>query len=270
MLNERRVLDVNQWWLKGGVSPRECLAAFQPIGATNIVQSLQNINGRGINDAAIATTPTWAKTSGWSFSAGSTQYLTVGSGAIKAVVPLSMICLFQADNVTSAYPLMSISLAATAHNAFTLEAGGATSGDPVRALSVSAGTTKAAASTRGYVADTWTIGAAVFKSASDRIAYCMSMASRNAQEKNILIDHTAASTIETGLNRDYGDHGHETTSNTPSSPDTTTIGYTTDTSTPTYHGGKIAACAFYDIALTGGQVWAIGRAMLDLVLMANN
>jgi len=230
------------------VRPSECLCAFQPLYQESKETSLININNPGTNNAAIATTPTFAKATGWGFAAASTQYLTVGSGALATAVPISMVALFQADNVTSAYPLISISRSATTNEQWVLEAGGATTSDPVRAVSTAAGTVKAAVSSVPYVADTWTVGVAVFAAAAVRYAHIFT--------KN---------NIKTG-DVHYGNWGTETTSNTPStSIDTTSIGYTTDASTPTYHGGKIGACAFYKIALNQTQVLEIGRALLELV-----
>lgn len=238
----------NQWWLRGGVNPSECLCAFQPLGQQSMETSLFNINSRGTNNAAIGTTPAFAKSSGWTFTSASSQYLTVGSGALATAVPISMVALFQADNITSAYPLVSISRAATTNEQWVLEAGGATASDPVRAVSTANGTAKAAVSAVGYVADTWYVGVAVFATATLRNAHIFS-------KNNI---RTAYYHI--------GNWGTETTSNTPStSVDTTAIGYTSDASTPTYHGGKIGACAFYKIALNQRQIVEIATALLELV-----
>jgi hypothetical protein len=238
----------NQWWLRGDVRPSECLAAFQPLGQQSIATSLFNINNPGINNAAIGTTPTFSKATGWTFAAASSQYLTVGSGALATAVPISMVCLFQADNVTSAYPLMSISRAATTNEQWVLEAGGATSSDPIRAVSTAAGTVKAAVSAVGYAADTWAVGVAVFATAALRNAHIFTK--NNIRTADV----------------HYGNWGTETTSNTPAtSVDTTSIGYTSDASTPTYHGGKIGGCALYKIALNQEQVVEIARALLELV-----
>jgi len=238
----------NQWWLRGDVRPSECLYAFQPLYQDGMETSLININNPGTNNAAIATTPTFAKATGWGFTAASTQYLTVGSGALATAVPISMVCLFQADNITSAYPLLSISRSATTNEQWVLEAGGATSDDPVRAVSTAAGVTVAAVSSVAYVADTWNVGVAVFSAAAVRFGYIFN--------KN---------NIKTAWTH-FGNWGTETTSSTPSTNvDTTSIGYTTDASTPTYHGGKIGACSMYKIALTHGQVVSIAEALLELV-----
>lgn len=238
----------NQWWLRGGVRPSECLAAFQPLYQDGLETSAINLNNPGTNDAAITSAPGFTRSGGWAFAAASTQYLTVGSGALVTAVPLSLVCLFQADNVTSAYPLVSLSRSATTNEQWVLEAGGATTSDPVRAVSTAAGTSKVAVSAVGYVADTWNVGVAVFAAAAARYAYIFS--------KN---------NIKTG-DVHYGNWGAETTSNTPATDiDTTSIGYTTDASTPTYHGGKIGGCALYKIALNQRQVLEIARGLLDLV-----
>lgn len=239
----------NQWWLgRGEVSPRDVLCAFQPLGQQSVETSIFNINDRGKNDATLTSEPAFAKESGWTFTAASTHYLTVGSGALVTAVPLSLVCLFQADNVTSAYPLMGLSRSATSNEQWKLEAGGATTNDPVRAVSVAAGTAKAAVSAVGYAADTWTVGVGVFAAADARYAHIFT--------KN---------NIKTAWTH-FGNWGSETTSNTPATDiDTTSIGYTTDASTPTYHGGKIGACAFYNIALNQKQVVRIAEALLELV-----
>jgi hypothetical protein len=256
MPNTRRELDVNQWWLKGGVDPRDCLAAFQPIGASGITQSLQNINGRGANNAAIGVTPTFDKKTGWTFD-GATTYLTVGTGAIKSGVPLSMICLFQGDAITTLYDLMHVSHS-TADSGFKLQAAGATSGDPVRALSELATTEVVATTGTGFVASKWCVGAAVFSAVDARAAYILSDNSRRTAYKNVV---------------NWGDKGVETTSNTPVNLDGTYIGSAysgAGTALANVLAGKIGACAFYSIALSDKQVMEIGLALHDLVLMANN
>lgn len=253
-IHERNNLDVNQWWLKGGVNPSECLAAFQPIGASGITQSLFNINSRGSNDAVVGTTPTHSKKQGWTFD-GATTYLTVAaSGAIKDAVPLSMVCLFQAEDITGTHTLLSIARSTGASHNFTLQASGATSGDPVSAIS-SAASAKTAVSGTGFVANKWCYGAAVFSAAAARAAYILSENSRNTAYKNTV---------------NWGDKGTETSSSTPASLDYTYIGCTHDSSSTTnFLDGTIGACAIYSIALTDKQVMEIGLAMWDLVLMAD-
>ena len=258
MPNTRRVLDVNQWWLKGGVDPRECLAAFQPIGASGITQSLQNINGRGANNAAIGVTPSFAKATGWEFD-GSTTYLTVASGALSTAVPLSMICLFNPDAADTLYDLLHhTDGTGGADSGFKLQAAGATSGDPVRALSELATTEVSAATGTGFAAGQWCVGAAVFSAVDARAAYILSANSYRTAYKNQV---------------NWGDKGVETTSNTPTGIDATYIGSAysgVGTALANVFDGKMGACAFYSIAISDKQFMEIGLAMLDLVHMANN
>ena len=261
MPNTKRTIGVNPWWLRGTVNPNDCLAAFQPIGAASMEQSLQNLNGRGKNNAAIGTTPTFNRLTGWTFD-GSTTYLTI-TGAIKSGVPLSMICLFYADDADTLFDLMHVSHS-TADSGFKLQAAGATSGDPVRALSELATTEVSAATSRGFEATKWCVGAAVFSAVDARKAYIVSTASRNAANKNILAKNTV--TADT-IARDYADYGTETTSNTPVDLDGTYIGSAysgAGTALANVLLGKIGACAFYGVALSGYQVYEISIAMLDL------
>jgi hypothetical protein len=246
-MTEKRVIGVKPWWLRGTVEPSECLCAFQPIGALNISQSLFNINSRGTNDAAIGTTPTFASATGWTFD-GATTYLTVGSGAIASAVPLSMIALFNSDDITTAYALMSIDREASAHNSFKILAAGATSNDPVTAVSTQAATARTATTGTGYVASTWYVGAGVFSTASLRTAFIYSKNSRATAYTH------------------FGNKGSDTNSNTPASVDLTHIGATHDSSSlANFFLGKIGACAFYKVALTEKQVLEIALGMLELV-----
>lgn len=72
------------WYLSGGVSAANCLAAYTPIGAASLAASYDNNaapgNGLpdGTYDAAPGTAPAWAAASGWSFTLASAQYLTTG------------------------------------------------------------------------------------------------------------------------------------------------------------------------------------------------
>jgi len=87
--------DTSNWWLSGGVSSSNAIAAYQPLGATSISSSYSNLANPGTNDATAGVAPTWAAGTGWSFN-GTTQYLQTG------VVPSdawSMIVQFSNANV---------------------------------------------------------------------------------------------------------------------------------------------------------------------------
>ena len=66
------------WWLYGGVSAANCVAAYQPIGAASLAASYVNLANPGTYDAAPGTAPTWAAATGWTFAAASRAYLSTG------------------------------------------------------------------------------------------------------------------------------------------------------------------------------------------------
>lgn len=65
-----------QWWLAGGVSAANCVAAYQPIGAASLAASYTNLANPGTYNAAPGVAPTFAAAMGWTFNG--TQYLNSG------------------------------------------------------------------------------------------------------------------------------------------------------------------------------------------------
>lgn len=65
------------WWLSGGISAANCVAAYQPKGAASLAASYINLANSGTNNAAPVVAPTWNATDGW-VGNGTTQYLTTG------------------------------------------------------------------------------------------------------------------------------------------------------------------------------------------------
>lgn len=60
---------VSDWWLAGGVSPANCVAAYQPKGAASLAASYTNLANPGFYTASkIAGTEIWSATNGWTFS----------------------------------------------------------------------------------------------------------------------------------------------------------------------------------------------------------
>ena len=59
-----------QWWLSGGVSAANCIAAYQPIGAASLAASYTNLANPGTYDCTVGVAPTWAAATGWTFAAG--------------------------------------------------------------------------------------------------------------------------------------------------------------------------------------------------------
>lgn len=83
------------WYLAGEVSAANCVAAYQPIGATSLAESYVNLINPGTNNAAPGTAPTFNTATGWTFN-GSSQYLTTG---ITPVIQTWSV-LIQFTNVT--------------------------------------------------------------------------------------------------------------------------------------------------------------------------
>lgn len=78
------------WYLAGGVSAANCVAAYQPIGAASLAASYVNLASPGTFDAAPGTAPTFDTATGWTFN-GSSQYLVTG---IAPAAGYSMIVRF--------------------------------------------------------------------------------------------------------------------------------------------------------------------------------
>lgn len=225
------------WYLAGNIPAANCLAAFKPKGAASYAASKVNIITPGTNDATDGVAyPTWASATGWTFTAASSQYLTVGTGAIKAATPLSMVCRFNPDAVDAGYVLMEISDAA-ANQVFSLQASGGTGGDPIifYGADIPAGP-GASTTTTGFTAGNWFTAAGVSSAANSRASYI-----------------------------DGGSKGTSAAVITPLGLDTTYIGRGWWAGGASgYLKGKIAACAFYDIALSDAQVLALHTAMAAL------
>ena len=72
------------WYLAGGVSAANCIAAYTPKGAASLAASYDNNaapgNGLadGTYDAAPGVAPTFDTATGWTFAAASSQYLATG------------------------------------------------------------------------------------------------------------------------------------------------------------------------------------------------
>lgn len=104
------VRTANQWWLSGGISAANCVAAYQPKGAASYAASKTNLANPGTYDATDGTAyPTWDATNGW--KSNGTQYLRTGifpTNDYSAIVRFSNVTssdgvfvLFGSQNVTS-------------------------------------------------------------------------------------------------------------------------------------------------------------------------
>jgi hypothetical protein len=66
----------DDWWLAGGISAANVVAAYQPVGAASLAASYVNLANPGTYDAAPGVAPTWGAATGWIFN-GTNQNLRV-------------------------------------------------------------------------------------------------------------------------------------------------------------------------------------------------
>jgi len=74
--SQRRV--AGGWWLSGGIPAANCIAAYQPIGATDYATSKTNLANPGTYDATEGTAPDWSVVTGWTFDSTNSEYLDTG------------------------------------------------------------------------------------------------------------------------------------------------------------------------------------------------
>ena len=65
------------WWLSGGISAANCIAAYQPKGAASYAASKINLANPGTYDLQEYNSPSWDSTNGWGVG-GSSGYFDTG------------------------------------------------------------------------------------------------------------------------------------------------------------------------------------------------
>ena len=81
-LQIRRGLGVSSWWLAGGISASNCVAAYQPKGAADYAASKVNLANPGTYNATEGNAPDWDTSYGWSFVKANSDYLNTGYSGI--------------------------------------------------------------------------------------------------------------------------------------------------------------------------------------------
>lgn len=66
---------VISWWLSGGISAANCIAAYAPKGAASLAESYVNLNAPGTNNATPVVAPNFDALTGWGFTGS--QYLEI-------------------------------------------------------------------------------------------------------------------------------------------------------------------------------------------------
>lgn len=97
LLFTQKKIAAGPWWLSGGISAANCIAAYQPKGAASYAASKTNLANPGTYTAAPGRDCSWDATRGWIFN-GIDQYLTTGIN--PATGAWSMIIRFDNVNTT--------------------------------------------------------------------------------------------------------------------------------------------------------------------------
>jgi hypothetical protein len=77
------------WWLAGGVSAANCIAAYQAKGVASYAASKVNLANPGTYDATDNTAPAWDTSTGWTFNGvTNSRYLTIAyaSTALHSII----------------------------------------------------------------------------------------------------------------------------------------------------------------------------------------
>jgi hypothetical protein len=88
--------SVTPWWLSGGISASNCIAAYQPKGAADLAASYVNLANPGTYNAAPGTAPTWDAVNGWIFPGN--KYLK--TGVVPVVTSQSWSAIVRASGIT--------------------------------------------------------------------------------------------------------------------------------------------------------------------------
>ena len=166
------------------------------------------------------------------FTSASEQLLQNNS-AVLTVVPITLVCWFNAHDITNDNRLIKLQDTADGYY-FTLRLDG-NANDTVVAQAFASGGTNQAASTATYTADTWHHAAAVFVGNAERHAYL-----------------------------DGGNKGSETTSQTPSSIDATYIGGARNDNG--FCDASIAEAAIWNTDLTEAEIAVLATGVSPLAV----
>lgn len=169
--------------------------------------------------------------------------LNLGSAAVSAT-PLTLAAWVNPANITGnhvAVGMFQIDGVGSSADAWYLQFGGATGGDPVQAITAQTNTFAVASTATGFSANVWTHGAAVFESATSRIAYI-----------------------------NGGNSGTNATSKTPTGVTDTVIGAFNAGAAYNHTAVKIAEVGIWDVALTAEEVAALADGVSPLLIRPAN
>jgi len=174
------------------------------------------------------------------FIRADSEYL-INESAVLTSTPLTMACFFNPDAITDDYGLIGIGDASATDTWFLLAARGSVAGEPISAFTRQTGGNAIADTTTGFSAGTWQHAAAVFTSASDRAAF---------------------------LNG--GGKGTNTSTETPTLLDRTTIGCIPRSALDQNMDGLIAEAGIWNVALTDGEIALLAAGVSPLLVRSQN
>lgn len=172
-----------------------------------------------------------------SFAGGSSQYLT---SANARNTPITLALRFYPTADTASMTMFEqTSTTQAAANAIALVAAGASAGDPIQATTFATGSSFAATTT-GWVVNTWYGAAHTSTGATDRNAYI-----------------------------DGGSSGNNTTSRAPTNIDRTVVGALFNDATnaySNYYTGRIMEAAIWSVALSAAELVALAKGFSPLLI----
>jgi len=158
---------------------------------------------------------------------GSTDKITLSSAPATAY-PMTIAAWVRCRDTTNSQDVVYIGAGVANTTAFRLNMGGATAGDPVRAVnSSSGGATVVAVTSTGYSNNVWCHACAVFSNTNLRAAFI-----------------------------NGGSKGTESTANAPGTPDRVGIGFANVGAGSSFITGDVAELAIWSAALTDTEVAA--------------
>lgn len=98
------------WYLLGGVTAAQCVAAYQPKGAADLAASYINLNNPGTLNASPGVAPNWDANNGWVFN-GTTQWLIGGPSNYTSGGACTTIARFSNLAGTSGNPIFGLGFA---------------------------------------------------------------------------------------------------------------------------------------------------------------
>lgn len=170
------------------------------------------------------------------FDDAASDYLTVASAVVTAY-PFTMAAWFRSNDATIGQGIFSIGDTAAANDSWTLQASGATGGDPVNLISRAGGTSVLASTTTGYSANVWHHIGGKGASATSRDCFI-----------------------------DGGSKGSNSTNSTPTGLDATRIGVTASSTLFRPFSGDIAECAIWDAAHADADFALLAKAVSALMV----